>query len=166
MTHFIAFKTLLISILLVVFIKPTFAQVSDKQIRNIVLKNSNIDSLIVFGKWNEKGDTETQLKYLGNIKTKDGKIYKIVNSVFIWGLSHRASSRILIYNYKNQYVGNYKLNTVNELPQKLKEGKLIFKNQDCDSNNETIIDFTSGLIKRFFIKCSNEGGNVYEFSND
>lgn len=166
MTQFIAFKTLLISIILVVFINPTFAQVSDKQIRNIVLKNSNMDSLIVFGKWNEKGDTETHLKYLGNIKTKDGKIYKIVNSVFIWGLAHRATSRILIYNYRNQYVGNYILNTVNELPQKLKEGKLIFKNLDCDSNNETIVDFTNYLPKRIFIKCSNDGGNVYEFSNE
>ena len=150
MTHFIAFKTLLIIILLVVFINPSFAQVTDKQIRNIVLKNSNIDSLIVFGKWNEKGDTETQLKYLGNIKTKEGKQYKLVNSVFIWGLSHRASSRILIYNYRNQYVGNYILNTVKELPFQLKEGKLIFKNQDCDSNNETIIDFTNCLPKRIF----------------
>ncbi len=166
MLNFIKLKLFFIPIFLLLFIIPTFSQVSDKQIRNIVLKNSNMDSLIVFGKWSEKGDTETQLKYLGNIKTKEGKLYKIVNSVFIWGLSHRATSRILIYNNKNQYVGNYRLNTVNELPQKSKEGNLIFKNLDCDSNNETIVDFTNGLPKRIYIKCGSENGNVFEFSND
>ena len=73
-------------------------QVADQNIRLQVLQKGIVDSTSIFGKWTESGNTETQLTYLGRVTTKHGHTFKIVNSVWIWGLSQRATSRILIFN--------------------------------------------------------------------
>lgn len=98
-----------IKITYIIFFVSTFifGQADDSKIRTIVLKKNIIGKEFTFGKWNKVGDTETNLTYLGSIKTKHGKIYKIMNYVWIWGLSGRATNRILIFNDRNQYLGNY-----------------------------------------------------------
>ena len=74
----------------------------DHKIRQLVLLNGIRDSVYIFGKWNENSGTETHLKYLGDVLTKKGMKLKILTSVYYWGKSHRATSRILIFNVKNQ----------------------------------------------------------------
>jgi hypothetical protein len=123
--------------------------------------------LFVFGKWSKNGQTETHLKYLGIVTTTNGNVFKILNYSWFWGLSHRATSRILIYNHKNQYVGNYYVNMIYDLPDRLVDGKLIFTNKDkmdCNKIIVTQIDFTKGLPKSLFINCDGQNGNVYSFS--
>ncbi|PZU80899.1 MAG: hypothetical protein DI529_16185 [Chryseobacterium sp.] len=119
----------------------------------------------VFGKWNERGGTETHLKYLGQVKTSTGKIHKIMNSVWIWGLSSRATNRILVFNERNQYLGNYYVTLDTDLPTELKNGVLFFKNTDinCDKNLVSKINLKKGLPKQFFRKCENEYGDIYSF---
>lgn len=70
--------------MLIPFLSKT--QVNDGNIRLKVLRKNIIGKEFIFGKWNVKGGTETHLKYLGQVKTSTGKIYKIMNSVWIWGL--------------------------------------------------------------------------------
>jgi len=89
------------------FVFSAVGQVNNINIRQQVLQKGIIDSVFVFGKWTEESQTETQLKYLGDLTTKAGQTFKIMNSIWLWGLSKRATSRILIFNFKNQYVGNY-----------------------------------------------------------
>jgi hypothetical protein len=142
-------------------------QVTDNEKRQRVLKEEIADSLFIFGKWTAGGQTQTELKYLGKVRTKDGRVFKIMNSCWIWGLSHRATNRILIFNDQNQYVGNYGLTTTDDLPDKLEEGKLIFTNYDsdnCDKKLVTKINFSHGLPKEIFIKCTDEYGDIYPFS--
>jgi hypothetical protein len=119
------------------------------------------------GKWTEKNQTETHLKYLGQVKTADGRVYKIMNSCSFWGLAHRATSRILIYNDKNQYIGNYSLGMTYDLPDKLENGKLIFtnaSNEGCETKLITRVDLTHGLPNVFFIKRKGQSGDFYAFS--
>lgn len=143
----------------------TFGQINDDTIRLHVLEKRITDSTYIFGKWSEEGKTETHLTYLGEIKTVDGRIFKIMNSYWVWGLSHRATSRILIYNERDRYLGNY-LVAENTLPFKLEGNYLFFQNTDsknCDKNNITKINFNKRLPKMIFIKCKDESGDCYLF---
>lgn len=158
------FITLLI--LTLIFSKiPSNGQVNDQKIRTQVLEKEIVDSLFIFGKWTENGRTETHLKFLGQTITKKGQTFKVVNSIWFWGLSKRATSRILIFNEQNQYVGNYCVSQPADLPTKMENGKLIFKNNKeyCDIYLLTIIDIKKGLPKRFFKKCKGEYGDIYFF---
>lgn len=141
------------------------SQTNDTDIRGIVLQKNQIGKKFVFGKWNEKGETETHLTYLGKVETKNGKTYKVLNSTWIWGLSSRATNRILIFNGNNQYLGNYYLTLDTDLPTELKNGKLIFKNLDsnCDKKIASEINLKNGIPKQFFRQCKDDYGDIYSF---
>jgi hypothetical protein len=150
------------------FVFSAAGQVNDRNIRQHVLEKGIIDSVFVFGKWTEKSQTETQLKYLGKVTTKTGQTFKIMNSIWLWGLSERATSRILIFNLKNQYVGNYYLSGTDKLPTSLRNGKLIFTNlsDDFDKKVITTINLNNGLPKQFFRKCDERSGDTFNFESD
>ena len=121
---------------------------------SIVLNKGIIDSVFIFGQWNESNEGETHLRYLGTLTTKDNRTFKIMTSCWLWGLSKRATNRILIFNDNNQYVGNYYLNTIQELPQRIENNILIFEIEKDDQKIRTEIDLNNGLPKCIYI---NEG---------
>jgi len=155
-------------ILTLTFALHTNAQVNDQANRQIVLEKSIVDSLFKFGKWTEKGGTETHLTYLGKVTTKNGQTFKILKSSWFWGLSQRATSRILVFKDNNKYVGNYYVTMTTDLPTKMENGKLIFKNidNDCDKYLTTIVELKNGLPKQFFRKCKGTYGDIYSFDNE
>ncbi|WP_343535932.1 hypothetical protein [Flavobacterium mesophilum] len=140
------------------------AQQNDKSIRLKVLYKNKIGKEFVFGKCDEEGKTETHLTYLGHVRTEKGKTYKIMNSTLIWG-AHRATNRILIFNNNNQYLGNYAVTMITDLPTELNNGILIFRNTDpeCDKKAASKINFKKGLPKEFFRECKNGYGDSYGF---
>ena len=159
----------ILTILIFVFAETAVSgQINDEHIRQLVLEKGIIDSLFVFGKWTENGQTENHLKYLGFVKTKGGQTYKIVNSIWYWGLSHRATSRILLFNEKNQYVGKYCVTSINDLPTRLENENLIFDNlvNGCDKNLKTIVNLSNGLPSSFFRKCNGRYGDIYKLEFD
>jgi len=143
-------------------------QLHDQPIRQRVLQKAIIDSTFIFGKWTEKEGTETHLTYLGKANTKHGQTYKILNSIWFWGLAHRATSRILIFTNENKYIGNYYVTVTSDLPTKMDNGRLIFKNidGDCDKHLATILDLKKGLPKSFFRKCKGESGDIYSLDTE
>jgi hypothetical protein len=145
-----------------------FGQVADDNIWRKVLKTQIVGKEFVFGKWTKGGNTETHLKYLGGVKTKSGYTYKIVTSAWIWGHAHRATSRVLVFDGNNKYIGDYHLNMIYDLPNKLENGNLIFNNSgpDCDAKISTVIDFKNGLPKEFFRKCKGDDGDIYTFAKN
>jgi hypothetical protein len=132
------------------------------------LEKAIVDSMFIFSRWTEKGGTETHLTYLGQVTTKHGQTFKILNSSLFWGLSHHATSDILVFNDRNQYVGNYYVTMITDLPTKMESGKLIFENtdEDCDKNLTTILDLKNGLPKQFFRKCKGMYGDIYSFGTE
>lgn len=160
---------LLLGILLFSICTSGYSQINETHLRKTVLEKNIPDSLFVFGKWSENGQTETHLKYLGSITTKNKKVFKILTSTWIWGLSKRATNRILIFNNKNQYIGEYSVEIVDDLPKKFKNGYLIFINSDsddCDPKAISKIDLNNDLPKNFFVECKNGSGSIYTFSKD
>jgi hypothetical protein len=72
----------------------------------------------------------------------------------------------LIFDDNNQYLGNYRFGGPYELPDKLENGCLIFKNFDnvhCDKKIITKVDFTLGLPDEIFIKCKGKYGDIFKF---
>lgn len=140
------------TLLLFLLSKLSFGQIDDSKFRPSVLKKNIIGKEFTFGECDQKGGYETILTYLGSVKTKKGKTYKIMNSIWIWGMSCRATHRILIFNSLNQYLGNYYMNSSCDLPTELKDGQLIFNNfsQDCDNQIEKPISFKNGIPKNIF----------------
>ena len=163
-----ALSTAFLILTLTIAVSYVYGQVNDQTIRQRVLKKAIIDRTFIFGKWTDKGGTETHLQYLGQVTTKHGQIYKILNSMWFWGLSHRATSRILVFNQDNKYVGNYYVTVTTDLPTKMKSGKLIFENtkEECDKKIKTIVDLKNGLPTQFFRKCKDKFQNIYSFDTE
>src|ERR1044071_1581307 len=80
-------KNTALLILLLILTLPSIGQVNDRDIHVQVLETGIKNSTFIFGKWNKKGGVETQLTYLGNVKTNRGKKLRVLNSVSLWGLS-------------------------------------------------------------------------------
>ncbi len=149
-------------------VKRSPFEIHQHTIRQEVLKNNIIDSLFIYGKWNEDEGTETQLKYLGEIKSKQ-EVFKIMTSVYLWGLSRRATNRILVFNQKKKYLGNYYGFNISNLPQKLENNQLIFfhlDDEDCDSKIINRLSFENGIPNEFFIECKDGMGDIYSFDPD
>ena len=161
-------RVLTITIILISFSIKLSGQVNDSSIRKIVLENNITDSLYVFGKWNKNKGTETHLKYLGIIKSNHTN-YKIMISSWFWGMSKRATSRILVYNQANKYVGNYYMSMTYDLPKKIENNQIVFlntKNSSCDKKVITRLSFKKGIPEKFFLQCKNDFGNIYSFNQE
>lgn len=159
-----------VAFLILVFLfaaKSIIAQRNTKteDIRLQVLRLNHIGKTY---KFNTEDHTVTHLRFLGSIHTIEGKNYKILTSVWNWGLSQRATSRILVYTERNKYIGNYYLTTTDDVPDYIKNNKLVFINKGsaCDPKLVTYISFDHGLPKEFFRKCKGSYGDSFTFSSD
>jgi hypothetical protein len=90
-----------------------------------------------------------------------------MNSIWFWGQSHHATSRILVYNVDSKYIGNYLLSIVSDLPSYIQKNRLVFmngiSNNDCNPKSITYIEFDSGIPHSFFRKCNGNTGDIYTF---
>lgn len=113
---------------------------------------------------------KTEIKYLGIVKTKKGKKYKILTSFFVFtttkDMCHGTSS-IKIYDMKNRYVGQYYVGMPDSLPDALRKNKLVYLENwpECNLRKAGVINLSNGLPKSFFIPCTEKGGNVFSFSS-
>lgn len=115
------------------------------------------------------GCNKSRIKYLGIVKISKEKKYKILTTFHVFRTSNdncHGASAIEIYTLENKIVGKYHLGMPDDLPDELKDNKLIYltNSEDCNLRKERSIDFGHGLPKSFFIKCSEKGGDIYTFS--
>lgn len=131
----------------------------------VILKANVVDSTFVFGKWNAKEGTELHLTYLGSVTTFEGTILKFMNRAFIFGLSHRMSTRLYVFSAENRFLGYYILGGKYDMPDRLENGMLIFEpNNGCAAIRS--IDMRMGILPLFFKECKDGRGNVYYFEKD
>ncbi|MFC7772976.1 hypothetical protein [Flavobacterium sp. GCM10027622] len=136
----------------------------------LALENNAIGKVYSYDLTKKKSCNVSEIKYLGIIKTKNGKQYKILNSFFVFttgtDMCH-GTSNIKIYNMKNQFVGKYYAGMPYGLPEKIIQNKFLCwtKAEDCNRKDYTI-NFGNGLPKSFFVPCLNGSGDEYSFSNE
>jgi len=147
---------------------PIFGQVNPNNDRQIVLRHNKIGKMYVFDRSTKNSFDKTELTYLGKLKAKDGRSFKVIISRWYWGLSPRATSRIVVFDSKNQYLGNYYVGMTYELPTKIENNALVFENNErgnCDSRIVTRLSFENGLPQEFFLECKDKMGNVCSFGD-
>lgn len=116
-------------------------------------------------KYINQDSSVTYLKYIGTVRTRKGNKYKVLTSLWIWGISHKSTSRILIYSNRNKYIGNYYLSTINDRPRSISKNMIVFGNtgRDCDNKLFTYLSFSDGIPSQFFRKCKGKYGDIYSF---
>lgn len=146
-----------------------FGQVNPNSDRQVVLRHNNVGKTYVFDRSKKDYYNRTEITYLGKLRTNDGHVFKILISRWYWGLSPRATSRIVVCNNKNQYLGNYYVTMTYDLPSKIEKNALVFENtirEDCDPKIVTRVSFAKGLPKQFFLECKNKMGDIYSFGDE
>jgi len=131
--------------------------------RKLTLSENKIGQEYQFSLIGEKLD-EIHVKYLGNIITSKHDTLKIVNSQNLFGLSEqskRGNGSVYIYNIQNKLIGTYFLGDYWGVPSKIEGQNLVFsyKNDFCDQT--TKISLKDSIPKQIFIKCTKEGGDIY-----
>ena len=89
-----------------------------------------------------------------------------MTSSWFWGLSKRATSRILVFTNENEYLGNYYVGMTYDLPEKIENNQIVFmhsETDDCDKKVITRLSFNDGIPKEFFLECKDGYGDIYSF---
>lgn len=147
----------IIILLILSTIDHSFGQEVDKNAIGSVLKKDKIDSLFIFNSSSINDHNELRIKYLGSLKSKKRKRFKIISYCWIWGEAQRATNSILVYNISNKYIGCYRVDMIDELPENIKNNRLIFNIQG-NKKSESIripISFEKGVPKEIEIKNRN-----------
>ena len=158
-----------LSFFLLSFTFSAFGQVNPSKDRQLVLRYNKVGKTYIFDRSKKEDRNRTEITYLGNLKTKDGRIFKILISRWYWGPVPRAASRIVVFYNKNQYMGNYYIDMTYDLPSRIENNSLVFENkerEDCDPSIITRISFTNGIPKQFFLECKNKFGDIYSFGSE
>ena len=158
-------KQLKFTLLFLLLSTILIAQTREEIDRGIALQKNKIGKPIIFERSKKDDADRLELSYLGKIITKDKKVFKILTSKWIWGYSKRGTSRILIYNEMNKFLGDYCLTMTYDVPKRIQKTFMVFDNKNragCDKNIITKIDFANGIPESFFLDCKN-GGDIYTF---
>ncbi|MDB5208966.1 MAG: uncharacterized protein JWR72_4041 [Flavisolibacter sp.] len=146
-----------------------YGQVNHRKSFQVVLEHDEVGKEISFGRSKQNNYDSLVLVYLGDIKTKKGQYLKILTSRWYWGLSPRATNRTIVFNQKNQYLGDYYLTMTHDVPDKIEESSLVFINNnesDCTPSLITKVSFKMGIPKKFFLKCRGHSGDNYSFAQN
>ncbi|GAA4149488.1 hypothetical protein GCM10022217_01420 [Chryseobacterium ginsenosidimutans] len=106
----------------------------------------------------EKG-YEYEAKFLGSFKTKKGEKFYIINSTYVNLRNLSNDNYIFVYNKKKQFIGYYIVPGF-QLPTKLSNNELFFKQEDCINK----ISLINGIKKWICLTCKN-GKDCIEFQN-
>ena len=162
---FLKLNRVLLFLLLPLF---SLGQVNHKKAYQLILQKDQVGKKYTFDKSQPKDYDRLELVYLGRIKTSRGRVLKIVTSRWYWGLAPRATSRIVVFNQDNQYLGDYYLTMTYEVPQKIEGSSLAFKIVTDTSRHLALItkiSFKNGIPEKFFLPSEADGsGHIYVFA--
>ena len=134
-----------------------------------VLTHNKVGKKYVFDRCKKGQYNQTELTYLGKVKTNDGRTFKVVTSTVFYGNSPVATNKVVVFNSKNQYVGNYLFGADFNLPRKIVNNELVFDHKEtgglCDPSVVNHVSFEDGLPKQMFVECRNKQGELYSFSD-
>lgn len=150
--------------LLLIFPILSYSQVNPFKAYKTVLQHARIEKEYSFDRSRKDDLDSLVVVYLGKIVTTKGKVLQFLTSRWYWGSVPRATSRIVVFNEKNQYLGDYYLSTTYDVPGKIEDKFLVFisnkNSSNCPPGVVTRISFKNGIPKQFFVKCN---GDIYSF---
>lgn len=119
---------------------------------------------------NDGADGEVDLMYLGIVGIKS-RGSKIIRSAWVYGESHRAINRLLVFDEQDKLLGNYYVTSIEDLPDKIESRELVFLNSmngDCDKTVISTISFEDGIPKEILFAAKITPRTSFHFpsSND
>lgn len=140
------------------------------RLKQTALKTGMIGYDYIYDLTGIKDCNKTHIKYLGTVTTSKGDRYKILTVFAVYPTGKdmcKGGSSIEIYYTNNKYIGEYNVGTPEDLPDKLEGNRLIYltNSKECSLKKKNSINLGNGLPKSFFIKCSEQGGDIYRFSS-
>jgi len=162
-------RTSYVPVFLLFFCTASFGQSSSNCAFRKVLTRNQIGKEFTFNKSKPGYYDSLVIVYLGTIKTKKGRVLKFITSRWYWGLSPRATSRIIIFNSKNQYLGDYYITLTDDVPDRIQGTSLVFVNAErsnCVAGLVTKVNFKDGIPREFFLKCNEQFGDIYGFQQN
>lgn len=137
-----------------------------EKFRKMVLSEGKIGEEFLL-KLTKKEVDELSVIYIGNIKMRNGAIIKFIRSVNYFGLyndAKRTNGQIHLYDSSNNKIGMYYVGGENDTPSKIQATDLVFDYYNNRCNKTTLINFSDSIPQRIFIKCTDNGGDLYEFT--
>lgn len=145
----------------------SYSQVNAFKAYKTVVQHAQVGKEYSFGRSRKNDFDSLVVVYLGQIATTKGRILKFVTSRWYWGSVPRATSRVVVFNETNQYLGDYYLTMTYDVPSKIEDKSLVFTSNENSSNCPpgvvTRISFKNGIPKQFFVKCN---GDIYSFAQN
>lgn len=117
----------------------------------------------IIGNWN-KNKYEQHFKYLGDVETnKKLRLKVVISKLFVGDTTKRGISRVFVLDSLG-IIGSYFIPDIRDLPQKMENGILFFKNENNNCiQATTTVDFRNGIPQKIFRKCNGKYGDLYEF---
>lgn len=140
-----------------------------KRFRIEVLRAGVIGQANYFDFTDNDSCNKTCIKYLGQVRTSKNRTYEVLTCFNVSGTSCRGSSRIVVYNSDNEYLGNYWVPLPSYLPDTIIDNSLAFSipDPDCVNRTASTISFKNGLPRIITIHCSEaESEEQFLFSSD
>jgi hypothetical protein len=103
------------------------------------------------GAW-KKGFWEETFSYIGDVHTRNGKVYKIGFLTTIWGQACRATHRLFIFGSDNSYLGQY--DGITDPPVKI-SGSVLYFPYDAQVGNS--LDLENGPPAQAWLDGQNPG---------
>ena len=146
-----------------------FGQTNPNKDRLYVLSKNRIGKNYIFNRSKPGNYDSTVIRYLGRVTTKKGIVFKIITSKWYFGFGPHATTRVVVFNHKNEYLGNYQLTMTYDLPDEIQNNRLVFSNKhrtDCNRKLMTRVSFNNGIPKQIFINCKDGYGDVNYFGDE
>ncbi len=138
-------------ILTLFLVNAAFAQRTSAELRKLVLEQNVVDSTYTFDRSYPPDLDIIQLTLLGDIKLSNDQSVKILNSAWTWGADTTTTSRIIILDQDNNFLGDYNFYGFDKLPKRISNENLIFSyvNEETGVSKDTSINFRDGPPKVF-----------------
>ena len=162
-------KSLLVIVAAVFFSSRVMSQQNFLAYSQMVLNKNEAGVSTAFSRTSGVEKDSLVLTYLGTVKDITGRRYKVLTSIWFWGISSRATSRIILFDMKNAYIGDFHLTMIDELPVRIVDDKLVFnckKMLDAKTPLEFEINFSNGIPSTIFLYEDDKHGSEYEFARN
>lgn len=156
----IFFNQLILFALCLLLLATVVPSLDVNSIEREVLEANEVGREFEFDLTNNSSCNKSRVKYLGIIETTENVKIKLLNKFMVIGSGCKGVSRLCVYNMNNQYLGNYKLDMPQELPDTIINHSIVYlRNTENDISRKGISNSFQSGIRKSIETC----GGLYVF---
>lgn len=141
----------------------------ESKLSHIVLEEDDKGQVFLFSRPKENDFLEYKITYIGKLYSKNYGLIKLLSFVTLSGTEKdliRQNQVLDLYDESNKIIGGYYLGNNYYEPFIIRNDSLIISNYNTTCNLPTSISFHDSIPSFVFIHCTNNGGDIYNFSKN